>query len=293
MATAKEKLRELLSKDLRGIAFSSEKAGEATLETNGISDLETFVGPAPPIYSGEASLYVLRAGVKLLEAGLADFCYLTLTDYIQHAHAPDDPEALEFMAGIDREIGRLLELGVVLGITADHGMNAKQHPDGSPNVLYLESTLTERFGPGCRVLCPITDPYVVHHGALGSAVTVYLPDDADEERSARTIREVARWIASLDGVTEVHDRESAARLLELPPDRIGDLFVLADRHAAIGRTPEAHDLSQLAGPLRSHGGRFETRVPMLLSRPLNPEFAARARADPRNFDIFDFTCNGG
>ncbi len=286
MVTAKDKLRELLSKEMRGIAFSAEKAGSCTLEQNGIADVESLVGPTPNIYSGDASIYALRAGAILIEQGMADFCYLTLTDYMQHAYAPEEPESLEFYAALDREIGRLLAAGAILGITADHGMNAKTHLNGEPNVLFLESLLTEQFGPGIRVICPITDPYVVHHGALGSAVTVYLPETAD--RAA-----VARWILSLDGITEVYDREMAALKLELPPDRIGDLFVLSARNVVIGRTQEYHDIGQLAHTLRSHGGRYEEMVPMILSRPLNAEYAAKAAGDPRNFDIFDFTCNAG
>jgi phosphonoacetate hydrolase len=285
MVTAKDKLRELLSKDLRGIAFSSEKAREATAAVHGIDDVEALAGPTPPIYSGEASLYVLRAGVALIRAGRADFCYLTLTDYVQHKYAPAEPEALDFYAALDREIGRLLDLGAVVGVTADHGMNAKCDAAGNPQVIYLETRLRERFGEGVRVICPITDPYVVHHGALGSAVTVYLADTAQRER-------VARWVMDLDGVTEVYDRAAAAKKLELPPEGIGDLFVLAGRDWVLGRTPAHHDLAQLGGRLRSHGGRYEEMVPMVLAGPLTAEYEGRAAADPRNFDIFDFTCNG-
>ena len=209
----------------------------------------------------------------------------TLTDYIQHKFAPEAPESLAFYAAIDQEIGRLLALGTVLGITADHGMNGKCDANGNPNVIYLETELTENFGPVYRVICPITDPYIVHHGALGSAVTVYLPDPTKREA-------IARWILHRPGITEVYDRETASLKLELPADRIGDLFVLSGRDVVIGRTPAHHDLSQLEDRLRSHGGRYEEMVPMLLSRPLNPVYVAKAAGDPRNFDIFDFVCNG-
>jgi len=285
MITAKDKLRELLSKNLRGIAFSSERAGEATLVENWISDLQKLVGPTPPIYSGEASLYVLRAGVALMEAGRADFCYLTLTDYIQHQYAPMAAESLDFYAAVDVEIGRLVEQGAILGVTADHGMNGKCNAAGQPRVVYLETLLKEEFGDGVRVICPITDPYVVHHGALGSAVTVYLSDPTRREQ-------IARWILGLEGVTEVFDRETAARICELPPDGIGDLFVLAGRNWVMGRTPAHHDLTRLHGWLRSHGGRYEEMVPMVLSGPLRADYTAKALGDPRNFDIFDFVCNG-
>jgi phosphonoacetate hydrolase len=247
--------------------------------------VESLAGSTPSIYSAAASLYVLRAGVALVRRGLADFCYLTLTDYMQHKYAPAAPESLAFYEAIDREIGQLLDLGAVLGITADHGMNAKCDAHGQPQVIYLETRLTEQFGEGYRVVCPITDPYVVHHGALGSAVTVYLPGGI-------WLHRVAQWIRNLDGITEAYNRDMAVRKLELPPDRIGDLFVLAGRDWVIGRTPAHHDLNQLEGRLRSHGGRYEEMVPMVLSEPLNDAYAARAEGDPRNFDIFDFVCNG-
>jgi phosphonoacetate hydrolase len=243
-----------------------------------------LAGPTPSIYSAGASVYVLRAGVALIRHGRADFCYLTLTDYMQHKYAPAAPESLDFYQAIDDEIGALLDLGTVIGITADHGMNAKCDVHGQPQVIYLETRLTARFGDGIRVICPITDPYTVHHGALGAAVTVYLPDTLKRHP-------VAQWIRNLDGITEVYNREMAAHKLELPPDRIGDLFVLAGRDWVIGRTPAHHDLTQLEGRLRSHGGRYEEMVPMVVSEPLNEAYSARAAGDPRNFDIFEFVCN--
>ena len=290
MVTAKEKLRDLLSPGLfvegvTGMAFSSEKAAEAQEETHGISDVEVLAGDTPPIYSGEASVYVLRAGVALVEAKRADFLYLSLTDYIQHKFAPEEEGALEFYEALDEQLGRLLDLGCRLGITADHGMNAKSDEAGKPRVIYLEDALREQFGAGFKVICPITDPYVVHHGALGSYVTVHL--EAPEKAP-----EIAEWMRGLDGVTEVLEKAEAATSLELPADRIGDLVVMSAADTVLGRSPEYHDLSQLDRPLRSHGGRFETQVPFIFSGPLNTEYIEKSEGDPRNFDVFDFVCNG-
>ena len=292
IVTAKEKLRDLLSSGLElgaadgGIAFSSEKADKAQLATHGIDDVEGLVGEGTPeIYSAAASVFALRAGVALLEQGRADFLYLSLTDYMQHKYPPEASESLDFYAAMDYEIGRLLDLGAVVGATADHGMNAKCNAEGDVNVLYLETELNKNFGTGHRVICPITDPYVVHHGALGSLVMVHLAPESDQEA-------IAHWILAQPGITEVYDRQTAAEKCELPADRIGDLVVLAGRDFVIGRTPADHDLSQLGGMLRSHGGRYEEMVPLVLSEPLNSEYAALAACDPRNFDIFQFTCNG-
>jgi phosphonoacetate hydrolase len=288
--TAKEKLRDIFASgliSLGGIAFSSEKASQAKRATHGLDQVEALAGPTPAIYSGDASLYVLRAGVALLRQGLADFLYLSTTDYMQHRYGPEAPEALGFYAAIDHELSQLLNSGALIGLTADHGMNSKQKPDGSPNVIYLESELNERFGKGFRVILPITDPYVVHHGALGSFAQVHLPPHQSGSRA-----EVSAFLQNLPGITEVLDQPRAAQLMELPADRMGDLVVCSGRDVVLGRTPEWHDLKALQAGLRSHGGRYEEMVPFILSEPLNPGYAAKAKGDPRNFDIFDFTCNG-
>lgn len=292
VVTAKEKLRDIFASGLvgpesPGIAFSSEKAGQARRETHGISEVEALVGPTPAIYSGDASLYVLRAGVKLIEAGRADFLYLSTTDFMQHKFAPEAPESLDFYAAIDVELGRLLQLGAIVALTADHGMNAKQKADGSPNVVYLESELVRRFGSGFRVILPITDPYVVHHGALGSFAQVHLPSTDPVQRA-----EVMAFVSSLPGVTEVLERDVAARLMELPADRMGDVVVCSGRDVVLGRTPDYHDLKAIEGGLRSHGGRYEEMVPFFVSEPLKPAYQSRARGDVRNFDLFDFLING-
>ena len=284
--TAKEKLREILGHGLKGIAFSAEKAAEAKRETHGIEGVEKMVGrPAPPIYSAEISLYVLQAGVALLRNQAADFLYLSTTDYMQHAYGATCPEALAFYHQIDQELGHLLELGAIVALTADHGMNAKQKANGEPNVIYLETRLEAQFGPGFRVILPITDPYVAHHGALGSFACVH--DGAGQHRD-----EVGRWLAQQPGITEVYDRAGAARRLELPEDRIGDWVVLSGRDVVIGRTPAYHDLKALHGGLRSHGGRYEEMVPFIISHSLKETYVAKAAGDPRNFDLFDFLMNG-
>ncbi|CAN5290716.1 phosphonoacetate hydrolase [soil metagenome] len=286
VVTAKEKLRDILSYKLTGIAFSAEKANLAKKETHGIENAEEVIGfPTPAIYSADASLFVLRAGVALIEKGIADFLYLSLTDYMQHTYAPEAEESLAFYEAMDAEIGKMIALGAVVGATADHGMNAKVKADGTPNVLFVEDMLAAKFGEGFRVICPITDPYVKHHGALGSYVVVHVPDQSK-------VTEIKDWLMIQPGITEAYDRATAVRVLEQPEDRIGDIVVLSGRDVVVGRRPQYHDLSALDGSLRSHGGRYEEMVPMIISHPLNNAYRMKAAGDPRNFDIFDFTVNG-
>lgn len=288
--TAKDKLRELYAKGMRpdGVHFSAEKSDEAKPRC-GI-DIESLVGPKPNIYSGDASVYTLKAGVRLIEEGHADFLYLSLTDYMQHAYAPEEPESLAFYAELDEQIGKMLDLGAVVAATADHGMNAKCDADGNPQVIYLEDLLEAEFGEGIKVICPITDPYVVHHGALGSAVTVHLTDVLLADQGG--LQRVQQWILELPGITEVVNKSIAQKKVQLVADRIGDLYVFSARDVVIGRRPEYHDISALKKTLRSHGGRYEEMVPLLVSRPLSPEYMRKAQGDPRNFDVFDFACNG-
>jgi phosphonoacetate hydrolase len=288
--TAKDKLRKMLGHRMEGgICFSSEKAGGATLAENGIENVEMLVGrPAPDMYSPDLSLFVLDAGIKLLEQGRADLIYLSLSDLVQHAHGPGEREADAFHSAVDAKVGRLADLGAVLGLIADHGMNDKTNEDGTPRVVFLEEELNRRFGPNAvRVICPITDPFVKHHGALGSFVRVYL-----RERSE--LAEVMDAAAAIPGIALVLDGRSAAGRYEMPLDREGDFVAIGDTHTVIGSSRSEHDLESLHGHrLRSHGGLSEQVVPFIISLPVGEAYRKLAEDRRlRNFDIFDFALNG-
>jgi phosphonoacetate hydrolase len=287
IVTAKDKLRNLLGHGLAmkagaAVCFSAEKADQATLAENGIAGLLELVGRLlPSVYSADLSEFVFAAGVKLMEAMRPDLMYLSTTDYIQHKHAPGSAGANDFYAMMDGYFAELDADGAVIVLTADHGMNAKHRADGSPNVLYLQSALDEFLGEGqARTILPITDPYVVHHGALGSYATVYLPEDAD-------LAAVAAFVKGLEGVERVLTREEAAEAFELPGDRIGELVVVTEKTRAVGTRPDRHDLSGLEVPLRSHGGVSEQRVPLVVNRRVTGIAGRRLR----NFDAFDVALN--
>lgn len=284
VVTAKDKLRRLLGKGLKGICFSSEKADEASIEENGIDNVLELVGkPVPSVYSADLSEFVFAAGVRLLETRPIDLMYLSTTDYVQHKCAPGTEGANAFYAMMDTYLQRLDALGAIVAITADHGMNAKHDDEtGEPNVIYLQELFDEWLGEdAARVILPITDPYVVHHGALGSFATVYLAPGVD--------RAEAMWrVGGLDGVELVLDNAEAAARFELPADRIGDLVVIGRRNMTLGTREREHDLSGLTVPLRSHGGVSEQEVPLLFNRRIEPIDPARR---PRNFDVFDFVLN--
>ncbi|MDE2386059.1 MAG: phosphonoacetate hydrolase, partial [Alphaproteobacteria bacterium] len=187
VVTAKDKLRLLLGNELKfdgsAISFSSEKADKANLKDNGIADVLSFVGkPLPEVYSADLSEFVYAAGVELLARDKPDLMYLSTTDYVQHKYAPGSDGANSFYKMMDAYVGALDAAGCTLIIVADHGMKDKHKADGSPDVIYLQDVLDAKFGAGkTRVILPITDPYVVHHGALGSFAQIYLYGPSAEE----------------------------------------------------------------------------------------------------------------
>jgi phosphonoacetate hydrolase len=281
--TAKDKLRLLLGKGLKGICFSAEKANETTKADHGIDNALDFVGlPLPSVYSADLSEFVFAAGVKLMQSEQPDIMYLSTTDYIQHKHAPGTPVANEFYRMMDSYLGQIEAMGATIVFTADHGMNDKHGADGKPQVIYLQDTLDEWLGAGvARVILPITDPYVVHHGALGSFATIYLPDTVDHK--AVIVR-----LAKLPGMELVVDRTAGCRRFELPVDRIGDVIAVSAKNFALGTAVAKHDLSGLTVPLRSHGGLTEQQVPVIVNRKLK---ALPAGYRLRNFSAFDLACN--
>ncbi|WP_266316583.1 phosphonoacetate hydrolase [Kitasatospora sp. NBC_00240] len=309
VVTAKDKLRRLLGAGLvedgprldggtgvaapsrRGICFSAEKADQATWETNGIGDVLALVDrPLPEVYSADLSEFALAAGAAIMASRPVDLMYLSLTDYIQHKHAPGTETANAFYEMIDRYAARLDESGAVVVLTADHGMSAKSDEAGVPRVVYVEDEVKRILAlapddepEGLRVILPITDPYTVHHGALGSFASVHLPPGADLQGTIDALR-------AIDGIQEVHGRDAAAERFSLPADRIGDIVVLAEAGIALGRHAAWHDLSQLDAPLRSHGALGELRIPFLINRrPTRPDPLGSplgAEACVHNYDAF-------
>ena len=282
VVTAKDKLRALLGAGLnfdedRAICFSSEKADVATKVDNGIHNASEWLGrPVPEVYSAELSEFVFAAGVKILKEWSPDVMYLSTTDYIQHKFAPHQQGAKDFYAMTDKYIGELDAMGVALVVTADHGMKPKHDATGEPSVVYVQDLLDQWLGQGsARVILPITDPYVVHHGALGSFATAYLPEDVDRN-------EIISKLSNTDGILLVIDKAAAVQRFDLPPDRIGDIVMISTENMTLGTSVDRHDLEALKEPLRSHGGLTEQEVPFIVNRKINLPGAPELR----NFDAF-------
>ena len=287
MVTAKDKLRALLGSGLkfdedRAIAFSSERSGDTTVAEHGIARASDWLGmPVPEVYSAELSEFVFAAGVKLLRDWQPDIMYLSTTDYIQHKFAPNEQGAKDFYAMFDRYLGELDALGAAIVVTADHGMKPKHDPlTKEPSVIYMQDVFDEWLGSAkARVILPITDPYVVHHGALGAFATVYLPAGTD-------VSEMKAKIAALPEMLEVLTKDEAVAKYELPADRIGDLTMVCTEFMTIGTSADRHDLAALKEPLRSHGGLTEQVVPFIVNRVIDLGNAPELR----NFDAFYYAC---
>lgn len=288
IVTAKDKLRKLLGHGLdyssgRAMCFSSEKADETTLSEHGIDNAQALVGrPIPSVYSAELSEFIFDAGVKLMERDKPDLMYLSTTDYIQHKHAPGSAVANDFYAMMDGYWAQLDALGATIALTADHGMADMHDASGQPDVVYLQPILDDMLGAGnARVILPITDPYVVHHGALGGYATAYLPDATD-------IQKVCSDLEGIEGIEAALTNEEACSRFLLPNDRVGDIVVIATANKAVGSQPDKHDLSGLKDPLRSHGGLSTQNVPLIVNRPVHN---LPTDQQLRNFDIFSVALN--
>ena len=282
VVTAKDKLRALLGAGLefgedRAICFSSEKADLATKADNGIHNASEWLGrPVPEVYSADLSEFVLAAGVKILKEWSPNVMYLSTTDYVQHKFAPNQQGAKDFYSMADKYIGELDALGAALVVTADHGMKPKHDANGKPSVIYVQDILDQWLGQAAaRVILPITDPYVVHHGALGSFATAYLPAEVDTN-------EITEKLSNLEGILLVINKSEAVERFELPPDRIGDIVIISTENMTLGTSVDRHDLEALKEPLRSHGGLTEQEVPFIVNRNIDlPEVP-----NLRNYDAF-------
>ena len=280
IVTAKDKLRALLGAGLkfdedRAVCFSAEKSDTSTKDIHGQDAASKWLGMAQPeVYSAELSEFVFAAGVKLLKEWSPDVMYLTTTDYVQHKYAPDDAQAKSFYEMFDKYLTELDAMGAAIVVTADHGMKPKHDANGDPAVIYVQDLLDEWLGEAAaRVILPITDPYVVHHGALGGFGTAYLPEGTDGG-------DIIARLAAREELLEVVTKEEAVERFELPADRIGDIVMISKENMTIGTSESRHDLAALNEPLRSHGGLTEQVVPFIVNRVID----LPSKPVLRNFD---------
>ena len=236
LVTSKDKVRTLCARGAH-IAISAEQPETAWIEK---------IGKREDMYSAQVNYWSFRAARHILNKESVDLMYLSTTDYMMHTYAPDEAPSLEHLNALDKLLGDIVsdhpKLEVYL--TADHGMNAKR--EGlNPAIILREKSVIAKAVPIIR------DKHQVHHKNLGGACYVYLDREADQPKAIEILK-------NTEGVEEVFDRPTAASTFQLYPSRIGDLFLLAKKDYAFGELPQARE----AIKIRSHGSRYEARVPI-------------------------------
>jgi phosphonoacetate hydrolase len=245
LLTSKEKLRTLLHRGAT-ISFSSEQPP---------SWLTNRIGLSPAIYSVDVDLWLMKALREVIRRDNVDLIYVMTTDYTMHKYAPDDRESRRHMEGIDAELQEILDFlkakgdEVLLGVTADHGMSAKDYAVNLEHMLAME-------GIPSRMNTIIADRYVVHHRNLGGAAYIYLKNAEDIGKSVAVLNEV-------EGVESVLILDEASKRYHLDRTRIGDILVLGAQNTVFGLTEQAI----IEVSLRSHGSLYERRVPLIINQP--------------------------
>jgi len=230
--TTKDKLLRLLGKDVDTV-IAAESPPAWLLPT---------IGPPGHIYSAEINIWLFRVLKVVLKEKNPDVVYLATTDYMMHKYAPDAEESQAHIHALDELLGEVLEeYDVQMLLTADHGMLDKRFAVDLAQILQAQGIIAE-------VIPIIKDRYVVHHGNLGGAAYIYLDE--------KNIDEAVKILRECQGVEEVWLQADAAEEFQLYKERIGDIFVLADRDCVFGNVTQTVSL-------RSHGSRYESEVPIV------------------------------
>ena len=204
-------------------------------------------GPIEPIYSVEINWWLLRAVRETLRTHDPELVYCSTTDWVQHKYAPDADLSQVHLAELDRIIGGIIddEPEREIYITADHGMLEKNTALDPGRVLI-------DHGIPASAIPIIKDRYVAHHGNLGGAAYVFLENRADTPKAVQTLLDTP-------GVEEAYCAEDAACRFRLHRERIGDIFVLADKTTVFGEL----EVTGESTAVRSHGSRHESHVPII------------------------------
>ena len=210
-------------------------------------DLVSAIGAPGDIYSPDINLWLLRALRVVLREFRPALVYCATTDGMMHKYGPDREESIRHVQGLDAILGQIVDDDPdrEIYLTADHGMSAKRWGVDIERVLLGEAIKA-------RAIPIIKDRYVAHHANLGGAAYVYL-------RRQAQVGEALDLLSGHPGIEAVTTREQAAAQFELMPERIGDLFVLADWETVFG----TFECSRMPVAVRSHGSRHESRVPIL------------------------------
>ena len=244
MVSSKDKLRTLIGAHAT-VGFSSEEP---------LEEVVSVVGAPPPIYSLEVNGWIMQAADHLMSESDFEVVYIATTDYAMHTFPPDHPESQRHMTILDDTIGELLSNhpDVTLLLTADHGMSSKER------MTDLKGILAAR-GIDSNPVPIIKDRYVLQHSNLGGCTFVYL-DEKDRPEALAIIRETP-------GVHSALSREEAVQEYRLHPDRLGSIFVNAEKNVVFGDPAQI----EMRPGLRSHASIHEQAIPLIAyNSDINP-----------------------
>ena len=251
------------------LMFLSRGADYAVAAENPDADMASRFGPAQDVYSPDINYWSLRAARYYLGEAECQLVYLATTDYMMHTYPASDERSQAHLRTVDDLLGRILNDhgNLEVYLTADHGMSAKS------DAIDIGRVMVEHGIPGEAVPI-IRDRYVEHHSNLGGACYVYLENAGDLERTFAVLRE-------LTGVEEIYTGDEAAEQFQLYRSRIGDVFLLGERHVVFGSLERIRE--EVA--IRSHGSRHESTVPVICyGRDVDASRYRRSVDVTRNFE---------
>ncbi|MCG9128819.1 alkaline phosphatase family protein [Candidatus Poribacteria bacterium] len=233
----KKKLLRILEKGA-DIQVAAEDPPEEFIES---------IGDVEPIYSIEINWWLLRAVLYSIQKYDPELIYCSTTDWVQHKYPPEHEISQRHLSELDKIIGDIVEQDPEreIYITADHGMLDKTTALDPARIL-------QQGGIQADSIPIIKDRYVVHHGNLGGAAYVFLNDPND-------LNEAIKNLINTVGIEEAYSAEEAAQNFNLHPERIGDIFLLADEHTVFGELQVGKETVSI----RSHGSRHESYVPII------------------------------
>jgi len=210
-------------------------------------------GKVPSIYSPDVNYWLMEAALYTVKTRNDISCfYVHTTDYPMHTWGPQDSNSIKHLKKMDEYIGKFMEADpqALILITADHDVNHK-------NVCVdIEKALAKQNVSIKIAISAERDKYLKHHRGFGGVSFVYLNDKKDEEP-------VKQALYKIKGVKTVLSKNEAVAKYHLLPERIGDLFVMADAVTVFGNL-ESAEREELPASYRTHGSEFELKVPIII-----------------------------
>ncbi|MFT8836813.1 alkaline phosphatase family protein [Liquorilactobacillus satsumensis] len=204
--------------------------------------------PPPHINDPASGAWIFNSALKMISRYSPDLVYCTTNDYVMHHFAPNSVVANEYLQAIDAEIAKIhaLEPDRIIFVTADHGMNAKNH------LINLQPTL-DTAGYQATCVLPMADRYLANHPYQEGGIAYLFCQKSAE------IAEIAKTICHISGVEAVLTNKEAADVYHLSTHTIGDLVVLGDKFTVFGNQPQAE---LFVKDIRTHGSVYEQAVPL-------------------------------